>query len=244
MKALQTGTETQQFDITVRMHSRVVLLRTNPVFVVHLQHRQIRKISNGQKLQRQAFTTIEGIAANFDHIYLFIRVYLWLNTRMITIRPIRPGEIPAAKHVILTVAYNIFGFDGTLEDSIRHFLVTGKLKDMDDLQTNYFDAGGTFLVALNGEQVIGSGALRRLDNETAELKRMWLLEAYHGQGIGYRLITQLFDFAREQGYSRARLQTSPEQVRALAFYRKVGFYEISSYNNDLDEISMEVKLSD
>jgi putative acetyltransferase len=163
---------------------------------------------------------------------------------MITIRPIRPNEIPAAKRVILTVAYNIFGFDGTLEDSIRHFSAAGKLKDMDDLQANYFDAGGTFLVALNGEQVIGSGALRRLDNETAELKRMWLLEAYHGQGIGYRLITQLFDFAREQGYSRARLQTSPEQVRALAFYRKVGFYEISSYNNDLDEISMEVKLSD
>jgi putative acetyltransferase len=163
---------------------------------------------------------------------------------MITIRPIRPDEIPAAKHVILTVAYHIFGFDGTLEDSIRHFLAAGKLKDMDNLQANYLDAGGTFLVALNGEQVIGSGALRKLDDETAELKRMWLLEAYHGQGIGYRLIKQLFDFARGHGYSWIRLQTSPEQVRALTFYRRVGFYEISSYNNDLEEISMEMKLSE
>ena len=162
---------------------------------------------------------------------------------MITIRPIRPDEIPATKRVILTVAYNIFGFDGTLEDSLRHFLAAGKLNDMDDLQANYLNAGGLFLVALNGEQVIGSGALRKLDDQTAELKRMWLLEAYHGQGVGYRLITQLFDFARQQGYIRVRLQTSPEQVRALAFYRQVGFYEIPCYNDGVDEISMEVNLS-
>jgi len=162
---------------------------------------------------------------------------------MITIRPIREEEVPGAKHIILTVAYNIFGFEGTLEESIRHFLAAGKLKDMDDVQTNYFKAGGTFLVALNGEQVIGSGAMRRLDEETAELKRMWLLEEYHGQGIGYRLITRLFDFARQRGYVRVRLQTSPEQVRALEFYRRVGFYEIPSYNVDVDEISMERKLT-
>ncbi len=72
---------------------------------------------------------------------------------------------------------------------------------------------------------------------------MWLLEAYHGQGVGYRLITQLFDFARQQGYIRVRLQTSPEQVRALAFYHKVGYYEIPCYNDGIDEISMEVNLS-
>ncbi|MFL7867515.1 MAG: GNAT family N-acetyltransferase, partial [Anaerolineales bacterium] len=107
---------------------------------------------------------------------------------------------------------------------------------------HYFAAGGTFLVALNGEQVIGSGALRKLSDNTAELKRMWLLEAYHGRGIGYRLLMQLFDFAREQGYARIRLQTSPEQVRALDFYRKVGFYEIPPYNEDVSEISMEIEL--
>jgi putative acetyltransferase len=161
---------------------------------------------------------------------------------MIVIRPVRVEEIPAAKRVILTVAYNIFGFDGTLEDSIRHFEASGEFKDMEDVQAHYFEAGGLFLVALNGEQVIGSGALRKLSDDTAELKRMWLLEAYHGQGIGYRLLMQLFDFAREQEYARIRLQTSPEQVRALNFYRRVGFYEIPCYNEDLSEISMEIEL--
>jgi putative acetyltransferase len=162
---------------------------------------------------------------------------------MITIRPIHVDEIPAAKRVILTVAYNIFGFDGTLEDSIRYFDSVGRFKDMDELQSHYFDNAGMFLVALNGKQVIGSGALRKLDDKTAEIKRLWLLEAYHGQGIGYRLLSQLIDFAREQGYIRIRLQTSPEQVRALDFYRKVGFREISSYNEDTSDISMEIDLS-
>ena len=161
---------------------------------------------------------------------------------MITIRPIREAEIPAAKRIMLTVAYNIFGFDGTLADSLRHFEVSGEFKDMDNVQAHYFEARGTFLVALNGEQVIGSGALRKLDANTAELKRMWLLEAYHGQGLGYRLLMRLFDFAREQKYRRIHLQTSPEQVRALNFYRRVGFYEIPSYNEDVGEISMEIGL--
>ena len=162
---------------------------------------------------------------------------------MITIRTIKQKEIPAAKRIILSVAYNIFGFDGTLEESIRHFEVSGEFNDMDDVQSNYFEAGGTFLVALNGEQVIGSGALRRVDDKTAELKRMWLLEKYHGCGIGYQLISQLIDFAHQNEYARIRLQTSPEQTRALDFYRKIGFYEIPCYNNDFSEISMELKIS-
>ena len=162
---------------------------------------------------------------------------------MIVIRSIKQDEIPAAKQVILSVAYNIFGFDGTLEESIRHFEASGEFNDMEDVESHYFNAGGTFLIVLNGRQVIGSGALRRLDDEIAELKRMWLLEAYHGQGIGYRLFKQLFDFARKNGYVRIRLQTSPEQVRALDFYRKVGFHEIPCYNEDFSEISMELVIA-
>ncbi len=160
---------------------------------------------------------------------------------MITIRPIREEEIPAVKIIIYRVAYNIFGFEGALEDSIRCHEEAGTQQDTEDVPAHYFDNGGTFLVALNGRQVIGSGALRKMDKRTAELKRIWLLEAYHGQGVGYRILTQLFDFARQQGYTRIRLQTSPGQVRALGFYRKAGFYEIPCYNEDIEEISMELK---
>jgi len=161
---------------------------------------------------------------------------------MITIRPVRQVEIQDVKRVMFSVAYNIFGFDGTLEESIRHYEGLDIFQDLEDIQTHYFENGGIFLVVLNGEQVIGSGALRKLDAETVELKRMWLLEAYHGLGIGYRLITQLFDFARERGYLRVRLQTSFEQTRALAFYKRVGFHEIPHFADDADDASMEIIL--
>ena len=161
---------------------------------------------------------------------------------MITIRPARQEEIPAVKRVMYSVAYNIFGFDGTLEESIRYHEEQESRPDLENIHVHYFENGGQFLVAFNGEQVIGSGALRKLDDETAELKRMWLLEKYHGHGIGFHLISQLFDFAKKQGYKRVRLQTSLEQTRALAFYRKVGFYKIPCYNEGDDDVSMEIVL--
>ena len=161
---------------------------------------------------------------------------------MITIRPITPEEIPAARRVILTVAYNIYGWEGGLEDSIRHFESTTEFDDMAHVEEHYFQNNGQFLVVLDDDKVIGSGAVRKFDEATAELKRMWLLEDYHGKGIGYQVIAQLFDFSRTKGYQRIILQTSPEQIRAIAFYKKLGFHEIPCYNDKPDEISMEIKL--
>jgi len=161
---------------------------------------------------------------------------------MIKIRPILAEEIPAAKHIILSVAYVIYGWSGSLEDSIRHFESTGEFADMDQVETHYFQNDGLFLAVLDDDRLIGSGAIRKLDPEIAELKRMWLLESHHGKGIGYQVIKRLFEFARTKGYSRVRLQTGSEQARAYAFYKRLGFYEIPTYNDKSGEISMEIKL--
>lgn len=161
---------------------------------------------------------------------------------MLTIRPIHVDEIPAAKHVILTVAYNIYGWHGTFEDSVRHFEESGEFRDMDEVQSQYFENDGLFLVVLDDNRVIGSGAVRKLDTLTCELKRLWLLEVYHGKRIGYQVFMRLLEFARGKNYQVMCLQTSPEQVRAIAFYRKLGFYEIESYNEKAGEISMELNI--
>ena len=163
---------------------------------------------------------------------------------MISIRPIKPDEIPAARHVILSVAYKIYGWEGTLEDSIRHFESIGEFRDMDEVESHYFGNDGLFLAVSDGDTIIGSGAVRKLSNEICELKRMWLLEAYHGRGIGYQVFAQLLEFARGKGYWFMRLQTGPEQTRAIGFYRKLGFYDIPCYNEKPRELSMELKLSE
>jgi putative acetyltransferase len=161
---------------------------------------------------------------------------------MITIRPILKEEIPAAKRVILTVGYGIFGWDGSLEDSIQYFEKSNEFVDMDNLQTHYFDNSGLFLAALDDDKLIGTGAIRKLDGNTAELKRFWLLDEYHGQGIGFRLVKLLFNFAGAQGFQYIRLQTSPQQTRAIAFYKRLGFVEIPCYNDDKEAVSMGITL--
>jgi len=161
---------------------------------------------------------------------------------MITIRPIRADEISAAKRIILSVAYGIYGWSGSLEDSIRHFESTGEFADMDQVESHYFQNDGLFLAVLDDDTLIGSGAIRKLDSQTAELKRMWLLESHHGKGIGYQVIQCLFEFARIKGYNLVRLQTGSEQTRAFAFYKRLGFYEIANYNAKSGEISMEINL--
>lgn len=156
---------------------------------------------------------------------------------MIVIRPMEPDDLPAAKRVMLTVAAGIFDPEHPAATFVnRH---SAALSDVDDFQAQYGPPGGLFLVATDGDEVVGTGAIRRLSDETAELRRMWLLEAYHGRGIGYRLIQELFAFARAAGYRRVRLSTSAVQQRAIYFYDRLGFYPIPAYRDTDDEVFME-----
>jgi putative acetyltransferase len=162
---------------------------------------------------------------------------------MIEIRRIKPGEEPDAKRVVYRVAHEIFSDPRPLEESIAYYESRRELKDMDDIQKNYFENGGIFLVMLDSNEMIGTGAIRQLEDGICELKRLWLLSEFHGQGLGYRLLQELLSFAREKGYQRIRLQTDPvSQSRALDFYRRIGFYEIPRYTERTDDIAMELPL--
>jgi ribosomal protein S18 acetylase RimI-like enzyme len=83
-----------------------------------------------------------------------------------------------------------------------------------------------------------------MDDETCELKRLWLLHDYHRQGLGYRMLNKLLSVARHMGYKRVRLETDPvAQSRALDFYKQAGFYEIPGYSGRGDEVAMELALN-
>ena len=162
---------------------------------------------------------------------------------MIEIRRIKPDEGPAAKRVIYRVAQDIFHDPRSLEESIAYHESRGELKDMDDIQRNYFEKGGIFLVMLDDNHLIGTGAVRQLEDDICELKRLWVLSQYHGKGLGYRMLQELFSFAREKGYKRIWLQTDAvQQSRALEFYRRLGFHEIPRYTDRTDDIAMEMPL--
>jgi putative acetyltransferase len=163
---------------------------------------------------------------------------------MLEIRPIQTHEITEAKLVVFTAAYETFKETITLEESIAKYSALGKLRDLDDIQKNYFENGGTFLVTVKDGRIIGTGAIRYLEEGVCELKRMWLLTEYHGQGLGYRMIQGLFSIAREMGYKLMRLETdNVVQTRAAAFYTRLGFYEIPRYEgDDPEDMAMELVL--
>ena len=162
---------------------------------------------------------------------------------MIEIRRIKPDEAAAAKQVIYRVAHQIFNDPLPLEDSIAYHESRGELKDLDDIQQNYFENGGIFLIMLDGSQPICTGAIRKFKDDVCELKRLWLLTDYQGKGLGHRMLQELLAFAREKGYGKIWLQTDAVyQSRALDFYRRIGFHEIPRYTDQTDDVSMEMML--
>ena len=161
---------------------------------------------------------------------------------MIEIRPLQPHEIEDAKWVIASVAQRIYYPEQTPQYFYNVLAEEGELRDVDDYQRIYTGNHGLFLAVLDDGRLVGTGAIKHLEADIAELKRLWLLEEYHGRRLGYEVVQRLLAFARAQGWSRIRLQTGSEQLRALAFYKKLGFSEIPSYRESMDNISMELVL--
>jgi len=162
---------------------------------------------------------------------------------MLHIRRIQPHEIAFAKELIYRVAHQVFHDTRPLAEAIAYYESKGELYDIDDLEQIYFDNRGIFLVMTDRNQIIGTGAIRRLDDTICELKRVWLLLEYHGKGLGYRMIQELLAFARETGYQRIRLETDRSgQRRAYDLYKRLGFYEIPRYSDNEDDAAMEMVL--
>src|SRR5215510_10637703 len=121
---------------------------------------------------------------------------------MFQIRAIRPDESEFARRLIYTVAKHVFNDTSPLEEIMAHFDARGTLEEMNDIQQNYFENGGTFLVMTDEDQINGTGAIRKLESNICELKRLWLLPEYHGKGLGYRMMQELLSFARQKSYER------------------------------------------
>jgi GNAT superfamily N-acetyltransferase len=88
---------------------------------------------------------------------------------------------------------------------------------------------GAFLIVRVGGTPAGCGALRLLDSETGELKRMYVRPDARGRGLGRHLVAALEAEARALGLRRLVLETGIRQDAALALYRAAGFQPIPLY---------------
>ena len=88
---------------------------------------------------------------------------------------------------------------------------------------------GRLLLAMEGEEPAGCGALRPIAPGIAELKRMWVRPAFRGRGLGRAIAEALLAAAREEGYRTVRLDTLDWMREARALYRSLGFRDIAPY---------------
>jgi putative acetyltransferase len=88
-----------------------------------------------------------------------------------------------------------------------------------------------FLVAGLGGQPIGCAALRRIDDHTAEIKRMYVAPAGRRKGIAHRLLELLEQRAIEFGYQAIRLETGLLQPEAQRLYESCGYQRIPAFGH-------------
>ena len=91
---------------------------------------------------------------------------------------------------------------------------------------------GTFYLAWSDGGPIGCGALKRIDAETVEIKRMWVSPDARGQGVAKAILSALEAEAAKLGAARIILDTNKALSEAHAFYRKAGYREIARYNDN------------
>jgi GNAT superfamily N-acetyltransferase len=92
--------------------------------------------------------------------------------------------------------------------------------------------GGLFLVGYEDEVAVCCGGLKRLDDESAEIKRMYVVPEVRGRGVARELLVALEDRAREMGFTYTKLDTGPRQPGAQRLYESVGYERTENFNGN------------
>ena len=99
-----------------------------------------------------------------------------------------------------------------------------------NLPGKYSAPEGRLFLAFSDEKIAGCIALRKLEDEICEMKRLFVKEEFRGQKIGVLLIEKIIEEARKTGYKKMRLDTHPPKMgKAVKLYEAYGFREIPPY---------------
>jgi GNAT superfamily N-acetyltransferase len=97
------------------------------------------------------------------------------------------------------------------------------------LPGKYEPPKGRLLLAWRGAEPVGCIALRPLEGDACEMKRLYVQPRVRGERLGRRLVERICHEARAAGYSRICLDTLPTMTEAIQLYTDMGFKPIQPY---------------
>lgn len=125
------------------------------------------------------------------------------------ILPFKPEYERQVIDLILGIWEKEFGFTGL------------ERPDIHDI-SNYYQSNkkSNFWVAVEDSEVVGTIALKAMNDDKAELKRLAIKKGHRRKGIGKKLLATLLEFAKENNYKKIYAGMVKENIVAINFYKK------------------------
>ena len=144
------------------------------------------------------------------------------------------------------VSYDSSYKQRVFEFTDKCFAELGKKFEPDGRHGFYNDIEKEFVVfycVVDNGNVVGSVALKKVDEDVVELKALYLDKNYRGKGLGGRLMTEAVKAARSLGYKSIVLDSMKQYEDARKLYEKFGFKDTERYNeNAMADVFMKLDL--
>jgi GNAT superfamily N-acetyltransferase len=96
-------------------------------------------------------------------------------------------------------------------------------------QYNKIDKINHVIVAYDGTAPIACGAIKKMDDNSMEVKRMYTVKDFRGKGIASQVLAELEHWANELSYASCVLETGIRQPDAIRLYTKNGYIPVPNY---------------
>lgn len=132
-------------------------------------------------------------------------------------------------NIVRTTAHNKY-FQSLVEQldadlSLRYSTEQEKFNKL-----NKIDGLAKVVVAFKDYEAVGCGCFRQTEeSEAVEIKRMYVVPSTRGLGIAKLILKELEGWAKEEGFSKVKLETGIKQPEAISLYSKLGFSKIENY---------------
>lgn len=132
---------------------------------------------------------------------------------MISIRKCEPSDQRAIKKLIVKI----------LNEEFPKEAAAFPLSDLEDISESYGKLGEAFFVAVSNGSVVGTVGIKREDERTAMLRRLFVDSNHRRKKLGSQLVERAIEFCREVGYDEIIFKTNSVMKNAIKLCEKKKF---------------------